>query len=362
MPDQEPLSSVRRSFIAKAAGAIGALALGTWAFGKRRRAAVPAPAHPGAAIHSATQSATDSAIHPIFERIQGLVPEVTPNDRFYRVDKNLFPVSVPVHDWRLSIEGEVERPFSVTYDALTSYPVKEQYTTLTCISNEVGGDLVGNAKWGGIPLRELLLRAGVKEGVVDIKFEAYDQYTESIPFDKAMHPDTLVAWTMNGEPLPHPHGFPARIIVPGIYGMKNVKWLTKIIAVKEDYLGFWEQRGWSDEAVIKTMSRIDVPKNRATVSQPAYIGGIAFAGDRGIERVEVSYDRGMTWHEAQVKEALSPYTWVLWAVERTDIVPGSGTITVRATDKTGAVQTAERADPLPEGASGYHTITVTWRR
>src|SRR5690606_28917174 len=110
------------------------------------------------------------------------------------------------------------------------------------------------------------------------------------------------------------------------------------------------------------MSRIDVPRNRANVDRPAYIGGIAFAGDRGIARVEVSYDRGLTWHEAQVKEALSPYTWVLWAVERTDIVPGSGSITVRAIDKTGAVQTAERADPLPDGASGYHTITVTWRR
>lgn len=341
---QGPTDETRRSFLAKVVAAFSSLAVGSWALGKRGYAAVA------------------TAAHPIFERIHGLVSEITPNRRFYRVDISLFRVSVPLRDWRLSVEGEVERPFSFTYDELTSYDVKEQYTTLACISNEVGGDLIGNAKWGGIPLRAFLLEAGLKEGVVDIKFEAYDRYTESLPLEKAMHPDTLVAWTMNGEPLPNDHGFPARLIVPGIYGMKNVKWLTKIIAVKDDYLGFWERRGWDDQAVIKTMSRIDVPRNRGNLDAPAYIGGIAFAGDRGIERVEVSYDRGFTWHEAHVKEALSPYTWVLWAIERTDIVPGDGSITVRAIDKTGAVQTAERADPVPDGASGYHTITVRWRR
>lgn len=340
---QEP-NRTRRSFLAKSAAALAAFALGSWRLGVKGFAAAK------------------EAVHPIFSRIQGLPSEVTPIGRFYEVHKNLFPTSVRLRDWRLSVEGEVDHPFSFTYEALTAFDMKEQYTTLTCISNEVGGDLIGNAKWGGIPLREFLLKAGVRPGVIDIKFEAYDQYTESIPLEKAMHPDTLVAWTMNGEPLPDKHGFPVRIIVPGLYGMKNVKWLTKIIAVREDYFGFWERQGWSDEAVVKTMSRIDVPRNRSTVDPPAYIGGIAFAGDRGIERVEVSYDRGMTWQPAQVKEALSPYTWVLWATERTDLFPSDGTITVRAVDKTGAVQTAEHAYPLPDGASGYHTISVRWRR
>lgn len=302
-----------------------------------------------------------AALDP-FPQIPGLSPEVTPNGKFYRISKNLFDPVVNVSKWSLEVKGLLERPLRLTYDELKTLPAVQQYTTLECISNEVGGDLISNALWKGVRLKTLLERAGVKAKAKKVVFTCADGYSTGIPLEKALHPDTLLAYEMNDVPLPTDHGFPLRLINPGHYGMKNPKWITGIELVDHDFKGYWERRGWSDEAKVKTMSRIDVPLGSSTIKigkQP--IAGIAFAGDRGIQQVEVSTDDGRTWQKALVKKALSPYTWVLWAFgwePKDPAMHGRFMIKVRATDGKGQVQTAEVAPPLPDGASGLHTIMV----
>ena len=299
----------------------------------------------------------------LLNRLAGVPAWVTPNQEFYKVSKNLFDPRVNADRWTLRVDGQVQRPFELTYPQLQQLePRVEQYTTLSCISNPVGGDLIGNARWVGVPLRALLQRAGLKPGVVDLRLEAADGYTDSIPLEKALHPETLVAWMMNGEALPWDHGFPARLVVPGIYGMKHVKWLTRIEAVTEDYLGYWEVRGWSDEAVVRTLSRIDVPRDGAIVGpERIYVAGIAFAGDRGISRVEVSADGGASWHEAEIEPSVNAMTWVRWVWEWKAPAPGRYTLAVRARDGRGVWQDPVDRPPLPDGATGLHRIRVTWR-
>ncbi len=208
------------------------------------------------------------------------------------------------------------------------------------------------------PLAELLAEAGVRANVYKAKFRCADDYEDSITLDRALDPDTLVVTGMNGALLTPDHGFPARLIVPGIYGMKNVKWVTRIEVVDYDFKGYWMQRGWSDKATYQTSSRIDVPKNRAslTVGQIA-LAGVAFAGDRGIDKVEVSLDDGKSWQEAQIKPALSHNAWNLWVLN-TRLEPGTYQVKVRATDGNGELQTAKPSDPLPDGATGYHSALL----
>lgn len=309
------------------------------------------------------EAAAATAPLPEFDAIEGLSAWVTPNEAFYKVSKNLFDPDLRRSAWALRVYGHVERPFALSLDELRALarPVR-QATTLSCISNPVGGDLIGNAYWTGIPLRALLQRAGLRPGVVDIRFEAADGYTDSLPLEKAMEPDTLVAWEMNGEPLPWDHGYPARLIVPGIYGMKNVKWLTAIEAVTHDYKGYWERRGWSDEAVVRTLSRFDVPRSgRRLAGGPVTVAGIAFAGDRGIRAVQVSFDGGRTWRGAEVEPAPSRLSWVRWRVTWAASSPGRYTLVVRAIDGTGAVQDGTERPALPDGATGYHRISLEWR-
>lgn len=236
-------------------------------------------------------------------------------------------------------------------------PSVEQYATLACISNEVGGDLIGNALWRGVRLKDLLERAALKEGTVDIALKASDDYTDSIPLDRAMNESTILVYEMNGEPLAPAHGFPLRLIVPGIYGMKNVKWITRIEAVNYDLKGYWQRRGWNDRAEYKTMSRIDAPDS--AVSGDTTIAGIAFAGDRGISKVEVSTDGGKSWEEAEIKPPLSPITWALWHKRWAPGNPGKHKIVVRATDGSGTTQTAQYAPPAPDGSSGYHSKIIS---
>jgi DMSO/TMAO reductase YedYZ molybdopterin-dependent catalytic subunit len=287
----------------------------------------------------------------VFPEIEGLALEVTPNADFYEVSKNPFDPQVDHKGWRLQIGGLVDRPFSLTYKEIKALPSVEQYATLCCISNDVGGNLIGNALWRGVRLRDLLEKAGIKPEAVDIVLRARDDYSDSIPVAKAMAEGNILVYEMNGEPLSISHGFPVRLIVPGIYGKKNVKWITGIEAVNYDYLGFWQNRGWDDRAVYKTMSRIDAPEG--TVGESATIAGIAFAGDRGISKVEVSTDGGKTWEQAEIKPALSQYSWALWHKEWSPRYPGRHLIKVRATDGTGATQTAAYTTPFPSGSSGY---------
>ncbi len=288
-----------------------------------------------------------------------LPPEVTPTGDFYVVSKNVADPNVDAASWRLEITGLVERPITLTYEQFTALPSVEQYVTLECISNVVGGDLMSNARWKGVLFRDLLGMAGPKPGVRKVVLTGADDYQDSIPFDRAMSPANLLAWEMNGEKLPPAHGFPARLLVPGIYGMKNVKWVTRVQLVDFDFRGYWQGRGWSDEAFVKTTSRIDVPSaSEAEVAGPIQVGGVAFSGDRGISRVEVSFDGGATWQQAAVKQALSPYTWVLWTFDW-QAPAGKHTLLVRATDKAGQPQDSRETDTLPDGASGYHSIVVS---
>ncbi|HXG95079.1 MAG TPA: molybdopterin-dependent oxidoreductase [Blastocatellia bacterium] len=292
----------------------------------------------------------------VFPNIDNLALEVTPASDFYEVSKNPFDPQVDAAGWKLEIAGLVETPLLFSYDDIKGLPSVEQYATLACISNEVGGDLIGNALWRGVRLKDLLNQARVKDGVVDIVLRARDDYSDSIPLERAMNDATLLVYEINGQPLTPAHGYPLRLIVPGIYGMKNVKWITRIEAIDYDLKGYWQRRGWDDRAEYKTLSRIDAPAS--TVKGETTIAGIAFAGDRGISRVEVSTDGGKTWEEAEIKPPLSPYSWVLWHKQWAPQQTGKHQLLVRAADGTGAVQTSEKAPPDPSGSSGYHSVII----
>lgn len=319
----------------------------------------------GALLRQSLQSFGSSVLEPI----KGMPSEVTSNDRFYVVSKNIYsPLMDPsrladpvleARDWTLEVKGMVERPMTLSYEDLLALPAIEQYYTLCCISNEIGGGLIGNALWKGVPLKTVLDLAGVKPGVRKVVLRCADKYFESITLEKASEDSNLIAWEMNGETLPIEHGFPARLLIPNLYGIKNVKWLTEIEPIDDEFQGYWQLRGWSEEAVIQTMSRINVP-NRFSETEvgDTGAGGIAFAGSRGIARVEISADEGRTWTAATVKRALSPYTWVLWKADWTAPSAGLHQLRVRATDGTGVIQTAEIAPPLPDGATGHHTVDV----
>jgi DMSO/TMAO reductase YedYZ molybdopterin-dependent catalytic subunit len=290
----------------------------------------------------------------------GMLPaEVTPNDEFYEVSKNIINPRVDVSTWKLELIGDFGNPFTLTYDELLAMPWKEEYVTLTCISNRIGGGLINNALWRGVPLKLLLERAQMPESVKRIAFRADDGYVDSFPVEYAMRENVLVAYMMNGEPLPDGHGFPARIIVPGLYGMEHVKWLTKIETVESNFRGYWQLRGWADTAVIKTMSRVDLPSDGAIVpKEETLLGGVAFAGDRGIREVEVRFVEGFTWQPAGMSEALSPYTLVLWSATWLPNTLERYPITVRATDGMGEAQTVVIQPSQPDGATGHHGIFV----
>jgi DMSO/TMAO reductase YedYZ molybdopterin-dependent catalytic subunit len=295
------------------------------------------------------------------ESVQFLSPEVTSNDQFYLVSKNLFSdPMVNGNSWRLTVDGQVEHSFHLTYQELLAQPMKEQYESLMCISNDVGGQYMSNALWEGIPLVDLLQRAGVKAGATKIVFHAADDYTDSIHLTKALEPTTLLAVHMNGEALPQGHGFPVRMLVPGIYGMKHCKWLTRIEVVNYDYEGYWQQRGWSDAAPVRMTSRIDTPLTGSTIkaNQTTYIAGVAFSGNKGISEVDISTDAGQTWQRATLKQPLSGFTWVLWELAWQPPKTGSHTIVARAIDLEGNVQIPNEEPPLPNGSSGYHSIIL----
>jgi len=306
-----------------------------------------------------------AAAQSLFERIKGLPPEVTPTKDFYVISKNpagLDP-KIDATKWALEITGLVGSPVKLTYDEIRAMPSVTRYHTLECISNEVGGDLISNATWKGVRFRDLMARAGgVKPTAIRFALRCADGYTEGIPVIEAMHQDSLLAYEINGERLPFNHGFPVRLLVPGLFGMKNPKWLTRIEAVSTHFTGYWQASGWSDEAVVKTASMFRVPGLRPVPVGEVHLGGVAYSGDRGIQEVEVSVDNGRTWSKAELKKPLGEYTWVLWAAVWTPTGPGEYTVKVRARDGTGLLQTMQDAPTLPDGASGYHTVRVRVRK
>lgn len=286
---------------------------------------------------------------------------ITSNDDFYVISKNFVDPDPDRGDnWYVTVDGLVNEEMRFTRADLEAMAAPAFVSTLTCISNPVGGPLIGTAEWVGAPLATVLRKAGVKEGAVKVVLTAEDDYTDSITLDRALQPEPMLVWQMNGVPLPRLHGTPVRLIVPGIYGMKNVKWLERITVSNEDYQGFWQQRGWTDPAIVKTSSRIDVPGDRDVLATGrTTIGGVAFGGDRGISQVEVSTDGGDTWQEATITANPSPagLSWVIWEYPW-DADSGSYEIVVRATDGMGDVQTQDQAPELPDGSSGWHRVRV----
>jgi DMSO/TMAO reductase YedYZ molybdopterin-dependent catalytic subunit len=290
----------------------------------------------------------------------GISPALTPLDDFYVVSKNFVDPTVNASDWNLTIDGLVNNPKTYTYDQIKARPSTKHTATLECISNEVGGEYISTGEWTGFPFHELLDEAGVKPGVVDVELHAADGYSESFPIAKGMDPNTFLVYEIDGEPLPTEHGFPVRLLVPNIYGMKNVKWLTKITLINSDYKGYWQHQGWSDIATEQTMSRIDFPtqSTHLPVGKAVKVGGVAFAGSRGIKKVELSTDGGKSWNVATLQPALSQFTWVIWTYMWTPAVADNYTLVVRATDGTGQTQTSEDNPPAPDGATGYDSVQV----
>jgi DMSO/TMAO reductase YedYZ molybdopterin-dependent catalytic subunit len=294
--------------------------------------------------------------------VDGVSPIVTPNRDFYRIDTALIVPRPRLETWRLRITGMVRDPFELTYDELVAMPLHEQYITIACVSNEVGGDLVGNALWRGVRLKFLLERAGLDPGATQIVGRAVDGFTVGFPTAHALADDreALVAVAMNGEPLPADHGFPARLIVPGLFGyVSATKWLTEIqLTTWEAFDAYWVPLGWAKEGPILTQSRIDVPRDRASVAAGTVpIAGVAWAPDRGISVVEVQVDEE-GWTPAELSTPISDATWVQF-VHSWEATSGEHLIRVRATDGGGEVQTDQRTEPAPDGARGHHTISVT---
>ena len=283
-----------------------------------------------------------------------LTPVITSVADFYHVSKNISDPVVDGASWSLKIEGMVGKPLSFSYDDIVARATSQNITTLACISNELNGDLAGTAEWTGLPLRSLLEEAEVDPAAVDVVFYAADGYDDSIPLMQAMHPTTMLVTGMNGEPLTPDHGFPARLIVPPIYGMKNVKWVERIEAVDYDYKGYWQTRGWSDPAPYQIWGRIDSPASGEQIAAgPAVASGVASAGDRGIFRVEISLDEGATWADATLEPSINPdFTWVRWLFPF-EATPGTMSILLRATDGEGTVAPDEYLPPLPDGATGW---------
>ncbi len=292
-----------------------------------------------------------------------IVRPITPNDLFYCVTKNVVDPRVNVNLWHLEVIGLVQNRAEWRFQDLRGFPPSEQETTLMCISNGLDAGLISNAVWKGLPLRDLLDQAAPLSNAARVRLYGVDNYTDTIPLEKAMDPTTLLAYEMNGVPLPHRHGYPLRAIVPGYFGEKHVKWLTRIELTTANAKGFYETQGWGPDFIAPTRSRIDVPdyESRFSISelqQPIEVKGIAYGGDRGISRVELSFDDGATWRDADIYYTGGHLAWSLWRVQWTPDVPGDYALVVRVTDGKGDVQESEPDRGWFSGVTGFHKIIV----
>jgi DMSO/TMAO reductase YedYZ molybdopterin-dependent catalytic subunit len=351
-----PVSSSRRSFIEK--GVLGVLAV-------------------GAAIVSLTRwdSFLTGGIQPtggsqpvdlqdapaIFRdpRLTSLVDsEVTPNDNFYRVAIDIFDPSVDISSWSLMVDGMVGTPKKYALGDLQALPQTTEYNTFECVSNDINGNLIGNAKWTGVKLADLFADVGgVNDGAAYVVFYSVDGYSVGIPLARSQMSTSMVAYQMNDQTLPVEHGYPLRAVIPGLYGMMSAKWITRISVVGSVYSGYWQTRGWTNDAEVNTVAFVTTPSSGSQQSLSAYggsvmVAGYAYAGDRGISKVEVSFDGGKTWETATLKNPLTTQTWALWAYDWRP-QPGNYNILARATDGAGTVQTSSIAGNFPNGATGY---------
>ncbi len=293
--------------------------------------------------------------------IAGVTPIIVPNDDFYLIDTRLSTPHVDVSTWSLRIHGMVDREVTLNYDQLLAMPLIEQYVTIACVSNEVGGHLVGNAKWTGVNLNSVLAMAGVQQGATQVVGRSYDGWTSGFPTEhlSGAGKDAMIVVQMNGDPLPPRHGYPARMIVPGLYGyVSATKWVTEIeLTTLEAFDAYWIRLGWSKLGPILTQSRIDTPRHGISIpSGQTQVAGVAWAPTRGISKVEIDLDGDESWRACDLSVALSDYAWVQWQTTL-DLPAGAHTIRVRATDGSGMVQDSRSTPPAPDGARGYHTIT-----
>lgn len=337
--------------VAAAAGVLAATFRGAAAAVNevRSKLALPVPVSPAPPIPAGAEV-----------RLDGVGPLVTPNKDFYRIDTALRVPVVDPGQWTLKVSGLVEREISLDFAALLAKPLIERHVTIACVSNEVGGDLIGNARWLGWPVRDLLALAGPKDGADMVLSRSADGWTAGTPLEVLTdNRDALLAVGMNGEPLPLEHGFPVRLIVPGLYGyVSATKWVTELKVTRfADDVGYWTPRGWSERGPIKTSSRIDVPRDGRRVNAGTVaFGGVAWAQHTGIGRVELRVNRG-AWQEARLAPGISRDTWYQWTLEL-PLTPGQYEVQVRATDLNGAAQAEERAPVTPNGATGFHTVRV----
>lgn len=356
----EPQSSRRMFLIRSLEFLVGAVAVGI--FGRL----LLDRQHPGGVPVSANLPPASEVVPPLTAAeslaAPGISPIVIPNDSFYRIDTELLVPQVDASTWQLKVTGMVDHPLTYTYADLLAMPLFEQYVTLACVSNVVGGNLVGNALWTGVHLKKVLADAGVKTGATQIVGRSLDGFTVGFPTAWALDParEPMIAVGMERAPLPAEHGYPARLIVPGLFGyVSATKWLSEIeLTTREAFDGYWVPLGWAKDGPIVTESRIDYPSVGANLpSGPVDIDGVAWAPDRGVERVEVRIDNG-PWQMALLSGPISKATWVQWQL-RWQATPGNHTIEVRATDGNGAVQSATQHGPAPSGATGYDQVKVS---
>ncbi|WP_144904942.1 molybdopterin-dependent oxidoreductase [Halobellus captivus] len=325
----------------------------------RGRSAAVAGGDAGGSAGGAADRSTPSVGDPRFD-FAGMPPAVTPADEHYVVDINIRPPSVDPDTWTLDIDGAVDEPYSLSYDDLRGHDASvEQITTMLCISNTVGGNLIGTARWTGIQLSDLVADATPAGGAVDVVTHAADGYSEAIPLGIVEREDILIAHQMGSAPLTAEHGFPARLLIPGRYGMKMTKWITRIELSETEHDAYWEQRGWNEEAIVNTMSYV---RGAERDGDRVTVGGVAFGGlETGVEEiaaVEVSVDGGNSWSEAELEEPIAPHAWRRWryAFEAPD--RNEFEVVVRAITRDGDVQSEERSSPRPNGATGWHRRSV----
>jgi DMSO/TMAO reductase YedYZ molybdopterin-dependent catalytic subunit len=358
----EPKGVSRRSFVEKGAIALASLALMVASIDSLLTLTSTGP----------PQASSGSAVNlgnapPIFQdpRLASLVDsEITANDDFYRVgiDIEVLDPMVNVSSYSLQVAGLVGNPKTYSLSDLQALPKTMEYNTFECVSNVVNGNLISNAEWGGVKLSDLFSDVGgLQSSAQYVVFYSIDGYSVGIPVSRAMMKDAMLAYEMNGVPLPQHHGYPLRAVVPGLYGMMSAKWVRKIQVIDQTYMGYWQTRGWSNVGDVETLAFIILPGNSQSLSQnngSVLLGGYAYGGDRGISKVEVSTDGGKTWELATLKPSLSNLTWTLWAYDWHPTSTGTFPVYARATDSTGAVQTSQITDTFPNGATGYAMISV----
>jgi len=346
MQDPKRRSLSRRGFVGIVSGAAAALGLGGLAAACRGPIGKATARGPG-----------------------GRTSFITPNDDFYlvAVDPSFRPSVTPATveaDWSLTVAGLGDASRRLAYSELRNLGSAQFLYTFECIGNSVGGDLIGNARWTGVPLADVLapVLPDSRSGYT-VMFRALDGFYSSVSIERCLSPDAFVAYEMNGEPLPAGHGFPARVILPDLYGMKQPRWLERIEVVESaEATGYWDERGWASEIPVKTMSRLDAPPNRTVVAGETYeLTGIAFAGARGIQKVEVSHDGGATWAECRLLEGGDSGVWALWAYDWQGPESGWHALVVRAVDSSGEPQVARSTGTYPDGATGYHSVDVEAR-